>query len=107
MAKASSEEAMIPGARAAQASGSPKTSMPGVSDTLPEGMKAPSAPGESSMGGVKKGSSGGSGEGHMGNSSFGAAISQLNYETERGEHAPGVGGHADAGQHHTGVMKKA
>lgn len=107
MAKSSAEEAKIPMDREEQASGSPEKSMPGVKDTLPSGMKAPSAEGEMHMGGVKKGmGSGGEQNSHMGNSSMGAAVKQLNYETERGSHAPGVGGHADAGMHHTGVMKK-
>lgn len=109
MSKASADEAKIPGDRAAQAAGSPDKSQRPVSDTLPPGMSMPSAPGEQNMGGVKKSMASGSEQNdRMGNSTMGAAVAQLNYETERGSHAPGVGGHSDAGLHHTGsgVIKK-
>lgn len=103
MSKAKShEEAELPMQRMEQASGSPERSPPSVESTLPEGMKRPSAEGEMSMGGVHKGS-----DSHMGNSGMSAAVNQLNYETERGGHAPGVGGHHDAGAAHHGIMKKA
>lgn len=67
---------------------------PGVEDTLPPGMKKPEAEGEMHMGGVHKGDKSGEGDKHLGNSSMSAAVKQLNYETERGEHCP------------EGVMKK-
>ena len=75
-----------------------------VESELPEGMKKPTAEGEDHMGGIRKGADAG---GHMGNASMSKAVDQLNYETERGQHAPAVGGHADAGHAHAGIMKKA
>ena len=80
-----------------------KESEEGVESTLPEGMEKPKAEGEQGMGGVHKGN-----DMHMSNTSMSKAVDQLNYETERGAHAPAVGGHADAGHAHAGgVMKKA
>lgn len=108
MAKESADEAMMVKDQDMRAKGSPQKSPNPVSDELPPGMSTPTAPGEQSMGGVEKGMSGGEGQGnHMGNSSMGAAVKQVEYETERGSHAPGVGGYGDAGMHHTGgVMRK-
>lgn len=101
MSKAKShEEAELPMDRMEQASGTPDRAAYSVESTMPPGMKKPVAPGEQEMGGVRK-------SGHMGNDQMSSAVAQLNYETERGEHAPGVGGHADAGMAHSGIMKKA
>lgn len=90
-------------------SGHPEKHELSVKSTLPEGMKDPVSPGEQQMGGVVKGSSSGDGmDRHMGNTGMGNATAQLRYETERGEHAPEVGGHKDAGHQHAGmIMKKA
>lgn len=107
MAKGSKDNEMMPMEQERRAHGSPNKSPLSAENELPEGMSKPSAPGEQSMGGIHKGmSSGGEQNAHMGNSSMGAAVKQLSYETERGAHAPGIGGHADAGMHHTGVMHK-
>lgn len=108
MSKAkSAEEAMLPMDRMDQAKGSPDMKQYSVESTLPEGMKNPSAPGEQAMGGVCKGMSGGGEQNsHMGNSDMGSAIKQLNYETERGSHAPSVAGDKSAGMHHQGIMTK-
>lgn len=70
-----------------QADGNPDKSMPGIKDTLPPGMSAPSAPGEAHMGGVHKGN-----DAHIGNSGMGSAVSLLNEQTERGLHAATVAG---------------
>ena len=100
MSKAkSAEEAAIPGDRMEQAKGSPDMKPYPVSSTLPEGMPMPSSEGEQAMGGVHK-------SGHMGNDSMGAAVRQLNYETERGAHAPSVAGDAAAGMKHHGILAK-
>jgi hypothetical protein len=86
------------------ASGHPKKTQPSVESELPEGMKKPMAPGEQEMGGVHKGMSGGGSDPHMGNTSMKSAVSQLEYETERGSHMAEVGGHKAHG--HSGVMHK-
>lgn len=105
MAKESADNKMGPMEEERRSHGSPNKSPLGAENELPQGMSKPSAPGEQGMGGVKKGMSSGAGQGaHMGNSDMGSAVRQLNYETERGSHAPGVGGHADAGMHHTGAV---
>lgn len=89
-------------------SGHPNKSPLGLENTLPPGMKKPEAEGEQHMGGIHKGHEAGGNDKHMGNTNMGSAVKQLNYETERGEHAPEVGGHHDAGHHHAGgLMKKA
>lgn len=108
MAKGSAETEMAAKYQEERAHGSPDKAPLGVNSTLPEGMKAPKAEGEMHMGGVHKGDASGDGEDrHMGNTGMGNAVAQLRYETERGEHAPGVGGHADAGHHHAGgIMRK-
>ena len=104
----SHDEKMAGEALAMQSSpGGVKKSMLGVSDTLPQGMKTPAAPGEMHMGGVRKGDSAGGNDSHLGNSNLKSAMAQLNYETERNEHAPDVAGCAGTGAAHHGIMKKA
>lgn len=90
MSKAKSAEvAAIPGLKAEQASGTPLRSQPSVQSTLPEGMKAPSAPGEQDMGGVRKGGD----SSHIGHESMSHARALLEQETERGAHVAEVAGH--------------
>lgn len=102
MHQSAEEDAVVKQAETAPNRFGRNESPQGVESTLPEGMEKPKAEGEQSMGGVHKGSGG------MSNTSMSSAVDQLNYETERGSHAPGVGGHADAGHHHAGgLMKKA
>lgn len=109
MTKESHDERMAEAALEKQSdSGHPKKSAPSVESTMPPGMKKPVAPGEEHMGGIHKGMEAGGEDKHMGNTSMKSATRQLEYETERGEHAPEVGGHHDAGHHHAGgLMKKA
>lgn len=58
-----------------------ETKQPSVrSESAGLGMPEPKDPGEHHMGGVHKGS-------------MGSAVASLNKQTERGEHAPTVGGH--------------
>jgi hypothetical protein len=110
MAKGSKDNEMGPMEEMKRSRGMPNKSPLSMENELPEGMSKPSAEGEMHMGGVHKSDSSGMEQNkHLGNSTMGAAVRQLSYETERGEHAPSVGGHDDAGMHHTGmgVMKKA
>lgn len=107
MTKESKDERMTEKELDAQsASGHPMKRPLSVESELPEGMRKPEAAGEQGMGGVHKGSASGGNDGHLGNSNMGAAVKQLNYETERHEHAPSVGGHHDAGRQHHGVLTK-
>lgn len=92
-AKSSEEEAMIPMEKDKQAKGMPEKSQPSVKSTLPEGMKAPKAPGEEGMAGVKKGSVGGGNDSHLNHTSMSHATAHLERETERGAHTATVGGH--------------
>lgn len=89
MSKAkSSEEARIPGEKAAQASGRPDKHEPGLKNETSGVMKAPKDSGEHGMGGVHKG-----GDSHLGHSGMSHARAQLEMETERGAHCAEVGGH--------------
>lgn len=83
------EEAKIPHEKDEQAMGRPEHKMPGIKDTLPQGMKAPVDKGDDDhhMDGVKKGN-----DGHIGNAGMSAAVAHLNRETERGAHVAMVGG---------------
>ena len=87
-------------------SGHPDKRPLGVKNELPAGMSRPEASGESAMGGVHKGMSPGGNDKHLGSSDLGSAVRQLNYETERGEHAPDVAGHRSAGAQHQGLLVK-
>lgn len=109
MAKGSADNAMGPRDEMMRAKGSPDKAQYSVESELPPGMSKPMAPGEQNMGGVKKSDVSGDGsDKHMGNTGMGNAVAQLNYETERGGHAPDVGGDRSAGmQHAGGIMKKA
>ena len=108
MAKGSKDNEMAPMDEMMRDRGSPMKSPLSVESELPEGMSKPSAAGEQGMGGIRKGDSAGSGEGLMGNSNMGSAVAQLNYEVERGSHAPDVAGDRSAGAQHAGmIMKKA
>lgn len=60
--------------------------MNSIDNTLPPGMKKPTAQGESAMGGVVKT------DGHLNNVGMGAAVKLLNEQTERGAHAATVAG---------------
>jgi hypothetical protein len=108
MAKGSADNEMGPMEEMKRAHGTPNKAPLGVESTLPEGMKDPVNEGEHAMGGVHKGMGSGAEQNtHMGNSSMGAAVRQLEYETERNEHAPDVAGVPGTGAAHHGIMKKA
>lgn len=106
MAKQSADNAMMARDEEMREKGSPDKAPYSVESTMPPGMVKPVAPGEQGMGGIHKSDVAGGSDSHLGNSSMSAATAQLRYETERGEHAPEVGGHRDAGMQHTGVMTK-
>lgn len=57
-----------------------------VTDTLPQGMKDPVAPGEQAMGGAHKGDT------HLNNTDMGSAVKLLNEQNERGAHSAVVAG---------------
>jgi len=86
----SHEEKEIPHLKDEQASGRPERHMPGIKDTLPQGMKAPVDRGDDDhhMDGVHKGN-----DAHIGNSGMGSAVGLLNMHAERGKHVAEVGGH--------------
>jgi hypothetical protein len=67
------------------------TSQPSVKETLPQGMKTPSAPNDSNR--QLSGKAG---------SPMAHAVKRLNHEVERNEHAATVGGHKMHG--HSGRM---
>ena len=88
------------------ASGHPDKRPLGVENELPAGMSRPVESGENEMGGVRKSNTPGGNDKHLGSSDLGSAVRQLNYETERGEHAPDVAGHRSAGARHQGLLVK-
>lgn len=101
MTKESKETAMAVHEREALSHGSPTKHEPGLDNETSDVMKPPHDAGEHKMGGVHKGS-----DAHIGNSGMGHAVKQLEYETERGGHAPAVGGHKGAGHQHSGKLCK-
>jgi hypothetical protein len=83
MSKASKAEQMTFAEKNHQAAGhGVMKSMPGIKDTLPDGMKAPKVPNDSN-----KQLSGKAG------SPMAAAVKRLNHEVERNEHVAVTGGH--------------
>ena len=92
MSKAKSmEEARLPHVKLAQAKGATEKKMPGIEDTLVEGLRAPKAPGEHRMGGVHKGGEHEEST-HIGHAGMSHARRHLEKDTERNEHAPVVAG---------------
>jgi hypothetical protein len=93
MAKQSADNAMMERDEESRRKGSPARGAepPRGDETAGLNMKIEET-GENEMGGVHKGGGHEGSDHHMGNSGMGAAVDLLMKDTERGPHAPEVGG---------------